>query len=73
MNADVMQDPSLSLRAKGVYGLIATFANKDRECYPSITHLAELAGTGRRTIERAIKELETKNYVRRDKKTFTLR
>jgi len=73
VDADVMQDPGLSLRAKGVYGLLATFARKDRTCYPSITKLGELSGTGRRTIERALKELEEKGYVKREKRIFTLK
>jgi len=72
INKEVMQDPALSLRAKGVYGLLATFADKDRTCFPSITLLAELSGTGRRTIERALKELEEKNYVKREHRVFRI-
>ena len=60
---DVMQDPNLSLQAKGVYGLLATFASKDRTCFPSTTHLAELSGVHKRTIERALVELKKKGYV----------
>ncbi len=70
---DVMQDPDLSLRAKGLYGVMATFANKDRICYPSINHLAELCGTDRKTISRALSELQTKDYVKREKRAFKIR
>jgi len=73
VDADVMQDPSLSLRAKGVYGLLATFARRDRTCFPSINTLSDYSGTGRRTIERALKELEEKGYVKKEKRVFTLR
>ena len=72
VHADVMQDPDLSLRSKGVYGLLATFANKKRTCFPSITHLAEISGTSRRTIERCIVELQKKGYVKKEGKIFTL-
>jgi DNA-binding IclR family transcriptional regulator len=72
VDRDIMQDPDLSLRAKGVYGLLATFAGKDRTCFPSITHLAELSGTHRRTIERILNELEAKGYVTKEDKVFTI-
>lgn len=73
VDKEVMQDPSLSLRAKGVYGMLATFAGKDRTCYPSITHLSELAGVGRRTIERALEELKEKGYVKKEGRVFKIR
>jgi DNA-binding MarR family transcriptional regulator len=73
VDADVMQDPALSLRAKGLYGLLATFAGRDRRCFPSITRLAELSGVDRRTIERTLKELEEKGYVKRESREFLLK
>lgn len=73
VDADVMQDPSLSLQAKGVYGLLATFAGRDRTCFPSITHLAELSGVHRRSVERALAELKEKGYVTREEKQFKIR
>lgn len=72
VHTEVVSDPDLSLRAKGVYALMCTYANKDRVCYPSITLLSELSGVGRRTIERSIKELEKKYYVRRDGNKFKM-
>ena len=73
VNKDVMQDPAISLQAKGVYGLLSTFAGKDRTCYPTITTLSELSGTSRRTVERALQELKEKDYVIKQGKVFTLR
>ena len=72
VDAEVIQDPSLSTTAKAVYSLLATFANKNRICYPSITRLAELLGVNRRTVERSITELANKNYIAKDKKIFRI-
>ena len=72
VDTEVIQDPSLSTTAKAVYSLLATFANRNRTCYPSITLLAELLGVNRRTVERSITELVSKNYIKKDKKIFTI-
>jgi len=73
VHTEVIQDPTLSLRAKGVYSLLTTYADKKRNCYPAISTLAELSGVSRRTIERTLKELEEKNYVTRKGRVFTLK
>lgn len=72
VNTEVISDPDLSLRAKGVYALLCTYADKERVCFPSIKTLSELSGVGRRTIERTIKELEDKKYVTREGRRFRL-
>ena len=72
VDAEVIKDPSLSTTAKAVYSLLATFANRNRTCYPSITLLAELLGVNRRTVERSITELASKNYIVKDKKIFRI-
>jgi len=73
VTANVLQDPDLSLTSKAVYSLLCTFANKERECFPSIVHLSELLDVNRRTIERALSELKTKDYVNKEGKTFILK
>lgn len=70
---EVIQDPDLSLRAKGLYALLCSFADKNRQCFPSIATLAELSGVTRRTIERTLIELEKKTYVTRNGRHFTIR
>jgi DNA-binding MarR family transcriptional regulator len=70
---EVIQDPDLSLRAKGLYALLCTYADKNRQAFPSIVTLAELSGVTRRTIERTLNELENKNYVTRNGKYFTVK
>ena len=73
VDTEVTQDPNLSLRAKGLYALLCTYADKDRRCFPSIATLAELSGVTRRTIERTLTELEEKTYVTRNGRFFTLK
>jgi len=73
VSTEVMRDLNLSLRAKGLYALLCTYAGKDRECYPAISTLSELSDVSRRTIERTLKELEDKNYVTRKGRVFTLK
>jgi DNA-binding MarR family transcriptional regulator len=72
VDADIIQDSELSLRAKAIYALLSTYAGTDRSCYPSVATICNRAGVSRRTMERILKELELKNYVRRNHKTFVL-
>ena len=69
---DPIRDPELSLRAKGLYALLATYADKDRKCFPSISTLCNESQVSRRTIQRLIKELKDKNYVKREGRYFFL-
>ena len=68
-----MQDPNLSTTSKAVYALLCTFANKRRECYPSVIHISELLGVDRRTIQRSITELKDKSYVKKEKRLFKIK
>ena len=73
VKADVMQDPDLSMNSKAVYALLCTFANKERECHPSIVHLSELLCVSRRTVERSMTELKKKDYVRKEGRIFKIK
>ena len=70
---EVVKDPSLSLRAKGLYALLCSYADKNRQCYPKINTLAEFSGVSRRSIERTIIELESKGYLRKQGRVFILK
>ena len=37
----VLSDPNLSIQAKGLYSLIACYADKNREAYPAASTLAD--------------------------------
>lgn len=73
VSSDVLSDPSLSLQAKGLYAILCTYANKNRECYPSISTLADLTNKSVSQISVYIRELKTKNYVTRKNGLFVLR
>ena len=45
---DVLDDPELSIQAKGLYSLLCTYANKNRECFPSISLLADQLNLNKR-------------------------
>ena len=68
VNDKVIGDPELSLQAKGIYSILCTYANKNRKCFPSIATIADTANVSQRTVDRKIKELKNKNYVRRSGK-----
>lgn len=70
VKAHPLQDPELSLRAKGFYALLCTFADKNRVCYPSVSLLCDYTGTSRRTIERIIAELVEHEYIVRKGRRF---
>lgn len=72
VSKEVLHDPELSLQAKGLYSLLCTYANKNRTCYPSISTLADLSNKSRSTIDKLIKELKKKNYLKRDGRKIIL-
>lgn len=65
VNKEIMTDPELSLQAKGLYALLTTYANKERECFPSINTLADVANKSCTQISTYIKELKDKKYLER--------
>jgi hypothetical protein len=72
VNYDVMTDPDLSLQAKGLYALLSCYANKSRECYPSISTLADMSNKSTTQISVYIKELKDKKYLSRTKRIIKL-
>lgn len=69
---EILEDPDLSVQAKGLYALLSCYADKQGRCFPKITTLAENTGLSRRTVQRLINELIEKEYVRRYKREFIL-
>lgn len=70
---DVLDDPELSIQAKGLYSLLCTYANKDRECFPSISLLADQLNISTRYVDKLIKELKIKQYLKRSGRIITLK
>lgn len=73
VNKDIMTDPELSLQAKGLYALLTTYANKERECFPSINTLADVANKSCTQISTYIKELKDKKYLVRKGRIMILK
>ena len=63
----VLSDPNLSIQAKGLYSLIACYADKNREAYPSASTLADSLNVSQRYVFKLLKELTQHNYIKRIK------
>lgn len=70
---DIMTDPELSLQAKGLYAILCTYANKQRQCYPSLNTLSDISNKSVSQVSAYIKELKNKGYITRKGKVLTLR
>ena len=69
---DILTSPEISPQAKGLYSLLACYANKNRTCYPSISRLADELNVSRRTVDRLIKELKIKKAISRSGKIIII-
>lgn len=58
---------SLSLEAKGLYGIICSLCGTKGACYPTIAYLEEASGKSRATVSRLIKELTVAGVILRVK------
>lgn len=59
----VMQDPTLSLQAKGLFSYLTTYANKDGDCFPSRDLMCSHLNIGKDTITKYLKELKGAGYL----------
>lgn len=73
VSQEVLQDPELSIQAKGLYSLLCTYANKNRKCYPSINTLANHCNKSVRTISYLINELKLAGYLERNGRIIILK
>lgn len=62
---EVISDPNLSIQAKGLYAMLACYANKEKTCWPSISTLSNDLNISQSSTNRLIKELKTCNYIKR--------
>jgi len=72
VNKDILSDPELSLQAKGLYSLLCTYANQQRQCYPSLNTLADTTNKSVSQVSVYIKELKDKKYISRKGRIFIL-
>lgn len=62
----VMADPELSLKDKGLYAYLATYADSEtNELTVSVNRMAAECGIDQSTVKRSLKILETKQIIQR--------
>lgn len=57
------QDATLSLAAKGLFSILASYANGSGACHPSIATLVDLSGVSKRTVMRLLDALREHGLV----------
>ena len=62
---DVMSNPSVSAQSKALYALLCIYSGDKRECYPSISTLADILDKSQRQISRNIRELKDAGIIKR--------
>ena len=66
VSRSVMTDPDISLREKGVYAYLATYADSvTNELTVSINRMAAELGVTQATVKRSLKLLEDKQIIQR--------
>jgi len=66
VSSEVMRDPELSLKDKGLYAYLCTFAgNQTNELIGSVYRMADECGTSPSTIKRSIETLQSKGIIDR--------
>lgn len=64
---EVMRDPELSLKDKGLYAYLCTFAgSQTNELIVSVYRMADECGTSPSTIKRSIETLQSKGIIDRE-------
>lgn len=63
VNIQVMADPTISVRAKSLYGLLCCYKNEHNICKPDIKLLSDKLNVGQSTIYRRLKELKDAGVI----------
>lgn len=64
--ANVRYDENLTGNAKLLYGEITALSSKEGRCWASDSYFSELYGVDKSTVQRWLKSLEDKNYIKRE-------
>lgn len=62
---EVMSNPSVSAQSKALYAILCIYCGDKRECYPSISTLADILDKSQRQISRNIRELKDAGVIKR--------
>jgi hypothetical protein len=71
----LLRDPDITARAKVLYGLLDDYAGPEGRAFPSRAKIADSLGCSTDTVDRAVRELETRGWLhrevrRRDDRTY---
>lgn len=69
---EIIRDGTLTPESRVLYAILATYSDRERKCYPTISELVKASGMCRATFYRHMKSLEEKGiikkyYIRTDK------
>lgn len=65
---DLLDDPETTPQCWAVYGALARHANRDRQCYPSLSTIVKESRTSRATVCRWLAWLEEAWYIKREQR-----
>ena len=66
LTADVRYDERLNANAKLLYAEITALSEKTGQCWAGDNYFSELYGVSPRTIQRWLKDLEERGYIKRE-------
>lgn len=73
VSQEVLHDPELSIQAKGLYSFLCTYADKNRECFPSRNTIADYCNISVTYVGILIKQLKKAGYLKRNGRTIILK
>lgn len=73
VSQEVLHDPELSIQAKGLYSFLCTYADKNRECFPSRNTIADNCNISVTYVGILIKQLKKAGYLKRNGRTIILK
>lgn len=67
-NTDILDDKAISAYGKLVYFALSKYAGRNGNCWPSIKTLSATVGISNRSTQRAISELVSKQWIKKEKR-----
>lgn len=59
----IIRDPSLTMESRQLYTILASYCDKNRECYPSIDQLLRDTGISKDRLYRHMRILEQRGII----------
>ena len=66
VSSDILRNPDISLREKGLYAYLATYADSKGEITASINKMTTECGITQSTVKRTLEKLKKKNIIARE-------